>query len=29
MKGKAVAIYWSWDGKLKRPRFERLFDVIR
>ena len=29
MKGKAVAIYWSWDGKTKRPRFERLFDVIR
>ena len=29
MKGKAVGIYWSWDGKTKRPRFERLFDVIR
>jgi len=29
MKGKAVAIYWSWDGKTERPRFERLFDAIR
>jgi signal peptidase I len=29
MKGKAVAIYWSWDGKTSRPRFERLFDIIR
>jgi signal peptidase I len=29
LKGKAVLIYWSWDGKLKRPRFERIFDPIR
>ncbi len=29
LKGKAVVIYWSWDGKLKRPRFERVFDLIR
>jgi len=29
LKGKAVVIYWSWDGKLKRPRFDRMFDLIR
>jgi len=29
LRGKAVVIYWSWDGKLKRPRFERVFDLIR
>jgi len=29
MKGKAVMIYWSWDAKRARPRFERLLDLIR
>lgn len=28
MKGKAVMIYWSWDSKTARPRFERIFDLI-
>jgi signal peptidase I len=28
MKGKAVAIYWSWDGENKRPRFDRMFRLI-
>jgi signal peptidase I len=29
MKGKAIAIYWSWDSKTNRPRFDRLFNLIR
>ena len=29
MKGKAVMIYWSWDGKTLRPRLSRMFDLIR
>ncbi len=29
LKGKALLIYWSWDGTLKRPRGDRIFDLIR
>jgi signal peptidase I len=29
VKGKAVMIYWSWDGKNVRPRLDRVFDIIR
>ena len=29
MKGKAIAIYWSWDAKTKRPRFDRIFKPIK
>jgi len=29
IKGKAVMIYWSWDVRTMRPRFDRIFDVIR
>ncbi|MBM3306772.1 MAG: signal peptidase I [Candidatus Eisenbacteria bacterium] len=29
VKGKAVMIYWSWDGRNVRPRLDRVFDVIR
>jgi signal peptidase I len=27
-KGKAIFIYWSWDGKKKFPRFSRIGDLI-
>lgn len=29
VKGKAVLIYWSWDAKQLRPRFDRLGSLIR
>jgi len=29
IQGKAVVIYWSWNASLARPRFDRLFDLIR
>ncbi len=29
MQGKAIVIYWSWDSTLSRPRFDRLFSLIR
>jgi len=29
MKGKAVMIYWSWNTRTARPRFDRIFDIIR
>ncbi len=29
IKGKAMFIYWSWDGQRHLPRFSRLGDVIR
>jgi len=29
IKGKAVMIYWSWDAQVMRPRFDRVFDLIR
>ncbi len=29
MQGKAIVIYWSWDATLSRPRFDRLFSLIR
>ncbi|MFH1502007.1 MAG: signal peptidase I [Candidatus Eisenbacteria bacterium] len=29
MKGKAILIYWSWDAKRFKPRFDRLGDIIR
>ncbi len=29
IKGKAMFIYWSWDGKRHLPRFSRLGDAIR
>jgi signal peptidase I len=28
VKGKAVVIYWSWDAKAVRPRFDRLMKLI-
>jgi signal peptidase I len=28
VKGKAVIIYWSWDAKALRPRFDRLMKLI-
>ena len=28
VKGKAIFLYWSWDGEKVRPRFERLFHGI-
>src|SRR5262245_36439512 len=28
VKGKAMFLYWSWDGEKWRPRFERLFHGI-
>jgi signal peptidase I len=29
IQGKAVVIYWSWDASRARPRFDRIFDLIR
>jgi len=29
IKGKAVFIYWSWDGKKHLPRVNRMGDLIR
>jgi signal peptidase I len=29
VKGRAMFIYWSWDGGRFRPRWERLFRLIR
>jgi signal peptidase I len=29
IRGKALFIYWSWDGSRGAPRFSRIFDVIR
>ena len=29
VKGRAMFIYWSWDGDRNWPRFERLFKSIR
>jgi signal peptidase I len=29
VKGKAVVIYWSWDGRDRWVRWERLGDLIR
>ena len=29
IKGKAVFIYWSWNGDKTRPRLSRLGDLIR
>jgi signal peptidase I len=29
IRGKAMFIYWSWDGRKNRPRFSRIFDLIR
>jgi signal peptidase I len=29
IKGKAIMIYWSWDSKTTRPRFDRICDLIR
>jgi signal peptidase I len=28
VKGKAMFLYWSWDGAKVRPRMERLFHGI-
>jgi signal peptidase I len=28
IKGRAMFLYWSWDGQRLRPRWERLFRVI-
>ncbi len=29
VRGKAIFIYWSWDGAKKLPRLSRLGDLIR
>jgi len=29
VKGKAMILYWSWDGERHLPRFGRLFHIIR
>ncbi len=29
IKGKAAVIYWSWDKKKHRVRFDRILDLIR
>jgi signal peptidase I len=29
VRGKAMFIYWSWDGDRNWPRFQRLFKAIR
>ncbi|MCB1184697.1 signal peptidase I [bacterium] len=29
IKGKAIFLYWSWDGERKRVRFDRIGDLIR
>ena len=29
IKGRAMFLYWSWDGQRLMPRWERLFRVIR
>ena len=29
IKGRAMFIYWSWNGEAHWPRWERLFHVIR
>jgi len=29
VRGKAIFIYWSWDGERMRPRLSRLGDLIR
>ena len=29
VRGKAMFIYWSWDGDRSWPRFQRLFKAIR
>ncbi len=28
VKGKAMFLYWSWDGDKFRPRFDRLFHAV-
>ncbi len=28
VRGKAIFIYWSWNGKQKLPRFSRIGDLI-
>jgi signal peptidase I len=29
VKGKAMILYWSWDGDRRQPRLNRLFHVVR
>jgi signal peptidase I len=29
VKGRAMFLYWSWDGEKNWPRFQRLFKAIR
>lgn len=29
IRGKALFIYWSWDGKAKRPRLSRILDLVK
>ncbi len=29
IRGKALFIYWSWNSDSNRPRFSRIFDIIR
>jgi signal peptidase I len=29
VKGRAMFLYWSWDGKKRWPRFDRILTAIR
>jgi hypothetical protein len=29
IKGKAMFLYWSWDGEKHLPRLNRIGDLIR
>lgn len=29
IRGKALVVYWSWDGKKNWPRFERIGRIVR
>jgi len=29
VQGKAIFIYWSWNGEKKYPRFDRIGDIVR
>jgi signal peptidase I len=29
IRGKALFIYWSWDGERNLPRFSRILDLVR
>jgi signal peptidase I len=29
VKGRAMFLYWSWDGERRWPRFHRILTAIR